>query len=100
MGIRLGNLLRSRNLKLNPNCDLANLAILAHTCTQESPLPLGGMGGGGGNGRGRKIGRGSGRLTTSLSQCNEKVYRKVFFWGGGMWMVFYGVHDVRGLGGF
>ena len=50
---------------------------------KKAPPPFGGSGGGGGggNGCGRKMGRGSGRLTTSWSQNNEKVYRKVVFQG-------------------
>ena len=82
-------------LKLNPNYDLG---VHLHTRT----APLGGGGGGGGNGRGRKIGRGSGGLTTSLSQYNGKVDRKVVFFfggGGGVWMAKHGAHDVRGVRG-
>ena len=42
-----------------------------------------------------KIGRGSGGLTTTLSQYNGRVYRKVFWEGEGGWCF----DDVRGIRG-
>ena len=87
--------MHSRILRLNPNYDWANLAILAYTCTQQPPPP------GAGLGWGRECVWTEDRewkwgVDNVIVPIQRESIQEGCFGGG---RVFYGVHDVRGFGG-